>query len=292
MCPQAVAADWFYGERIRLGASPHVSRFFARVEVCISQRFHPVGYLLQNPLIQPVQADGFLVQEAPAMLPRVLEAEVMDTPEEARDYDAMDHSVVNTLFVDDFLRHWDGRSPVLDVGTGTAQIPIELARRCPSVRIVAVDLAGQMLLLARHNVSRLQLEGCIRLEQVDAKKMPYADDTFAAVMSNSIIHHLPEPERGFSEMHRVCQKGGLLFVRDLLRPSSQAALRELVHLYAAEANEHQRAMFAASLHAALTIEEVRAYVAELGYPPDTVQQTSDRHWTWVARKLDSPRSRS
>jgi ubiquinone/menaquinone biosynthesis C-methylase UbiE len=141
------------------------------------------------------------------MLPRVLEAEVMDTPEEARDYDAMDHSVVNAVFVDDFLRHWDGRSPVLDVGTGTAQIPIELARRCSSVRIVAVDLAEQMLVLARHNVSRVQLQECIRLERVDAKNMPFADGTFAAVMSNSIIHHLPEPERGFSEMHRVCQRG-------------------------------------------------------------------------------------
>ena len=224
------------------------------------------------------------------MLPRVLEAEVMDTPEEARDYDAMDHSVVNAVFVDDFLRHWDGRSPVLDVGTGTAQIPIELARRCPSVRIVAVDLAEQMLVLARHNVSRVQLQECIRLERVDAKNMPYADGTFAAVMSNSIIHHLPEPERGFSEMHRVCQRGGLLFVRDLLRPSSQEALQALVELYAAGANEHQRAMFAASLHAALTIPEVQACVAKLGYPPETVQQTSDRHWTWVARKVDTHQS--
>lgn len=218
------------------------------------------------------------------MLPRVLEAEVMDTPEEARDYDAMDHRAVNALFVEDFLHHWNGRSPVLDVGTGTAQIPIELARRCQQVRIVAVDLAEQMLLLARHNVAQAQFQGCIRLERVDAKNMPYADNTFAAVMSNSIIHHLPHPERGFAEMHRVCQREGLLFVRDLLRPPSGAALQELVDLHAAGANAHQRAMFAASLHAALTVEEVRACVKALGYPPETVQQTSDRHWTWVAHK--------
>jgi ubiquinone/menaquinone biosynthesis C-methylase UbiE len=228
--------------------------------------------------------EGFLVTEIVAMLPRVLEEEVMDTPEEARDYDAMDHKAVNTLFVDDFLHHWDGRSPVLDVGTGTAQIPIELARRCPQVRIVAVDLAQQMLLLADRNVAQAQLQECIRLERIDAKKMPYAENTFAAVMSNSIIHHLPQPERGFAEMHRVCQRGGLLFVRDLLRPSSWAALQELVDLYAGGANAHQRAMFAASLHAALTVEEVRDCVKQLGYSPETVQQTSDRHWTWVAYK--------
>ena len=33
------------------------------------------------------------------MLPRVLEPEVMDTAEEARDYDTMDHSEVNRRFV-------------------------------------------------------------------------------------------------------------------------------------------------------------------------------------------------
>ena len=38
------------------------------------------------------------------MLERVLEPEVMDTAEEARDYDSMDHAAVNTRFCDDFLQ--------------------------------------------------------------------------------------------------------------------------------------------------------------------------------------------
>ena len=37
------------------------------------------------------------------ILHRVLEPEVMDTPDEARDYNEMDHSEVNRLFVDDLL---------------------------------------------------------------------------------------------------------------------------------------------------------------------------------------------
>ena len=55
------------------------------------------------------------------MLPRVLEPEVMDSPEEAADYDAMDHRAVNRVFASDFLAAWDGRNPILDAGTGTAQ---------------------------------------------------------------------------------------------------------------------------------------------------------------------------
>ena len=88
------------------------------------------------------------------MLPRTLEPEVMDTPEEARDYDAMDHAAVNRAFVDDFLAAWTGGEPVLDVGTGTAQIPAELCRRHAGVRVVAVDLAGHMLELGAANLRR------------------------------------------------------------------------------------------------------------------------------------------
>jgi ubiquinone/menaquinone biosynthesis C-methylase UbiE len=216
------------------------------------------------------------------MLPRVLEPEVMDTAEEARDYDAMDHSAVNRAFAADFLSACPDPTRVLDVGTGTAQIPIELCRWNAEVEIVAIDLADHMLALARENVARARLEGRIRIERADAKRFPYDDAAFPAVMSNSIIHHIPEPFPCFAEMHRVCETGGVLFVRDLLRPDDAGRLKELVKTYAAGANDHQQAMFAASLHAALTLEEVRGLVGRLGHEPHTVQATSDRHWTWIA----------
>jgi hypothetical protein len=43
-------------------------------------------------------------------------------------------------------------------------------------------------------------------------------------------------------------------------------------------------LFRDSLRAALTLNEVRQLVGELGFEGDTVQTTSDRHWTWSARK--------
>jgi hypothetical protein len=47
-------------------------------------------------------------------------------------------------------------------------------------------------------------------------------------------------------------------------------------------------MFDASLRAALTLGEIRALVTPLGFPPDSVQATSDRHWTWAAWKESEP----
>src|SRR5690242_4396570 len=109
------------------------------------------------------------------MLERVLEPEVMDSAEEARDYDSMDHSQVNQLFVSNLLSFHAGPVRVLDVGAGTAQIPIELCRRHPGVRVVAIDMAQHMLDLGRRNVERVGFVDRIELRLCDAKQMPFAD---------------------------------------------------------------------------------------------------------------------
>jgi ubiquinone/menaquinone biosynthesis C-methylase UbiE len=217
------------------------------------------------------------------MLPRVLEPEMMDTAEEARDYDAMDHSEVNRVFVKDFLAAWDGRGPILDVGSGTALIPIEFCRQSPKGSIVAVDAAEHMLSVARENVRKAGLESRITCQLVDAKRMPFPDGSFPAVMSNSIVHHIPDPRTVFSEIARVAMPGATIFVRDLLRPADEATLGHLVKTYAGDANAHQQKMFAESLHAALTVDEVWALVAGAGFDPAGVRQTADRHWTWVKK---------
>jgi ubiquinone/menaquinone biosynthesis C-methylase UbiE len=231
-------------------------------------------------------------------LPRTLEPEVMDTAEDAEDYDAMDHSEVNARFIGDLLafveRAHGSLGRVLDVGTGTALIPIGLCTRAPDVVVEAIDLADNMLALGRRNVERAELSDRISLQKLDAKKTAWMNGAFGVVVSNSIVHHIPEPADVLREMWRLVAKGGTLFVRDLLRPESAASVDALVDTYAppsvgAEASVsaregRQRALFAASLHAALTVTEVQAMVAPLGIAKDDVSVTSDRHWTLASKK--------
>ena len=100
------------------------------------------------------------------MLNRVLETEVMDSAEEAADYDAMDHTEVNQRFVADLLATGPIAGELLDLGTGTAQIPIELCRQDPQARLLAIDLAQHMLDLAGANIHRAGLQMRIRIERV------------------------------------------------------------------------------------------------------------------------------
>jgi ubiquinone/menaquinone biosynthesis C-methylase UbiE len=227
------------------------------------------------------------------MLTRVLEPEVMDSDEDAREYDAMDHAAVNAVFVEDFVEaiaDWSLKRPVqieeaasldvLDLGAGTGQIPIKLCRRMSSVRVVAVDAAESMLAVARENVAAAGFAGRIELVLADAKRLPFPTASFPIVISNSIVHHIAEPEDVLAEAVRVATEDGLQFHRDLARPRDEEELARIVTKYAGEATAYQRKLFSESLRAALTLEDMRTLIARFGFAPETVRMTSDRHWTW------------
>jgi len=225
------------------------------------------------------------------MMERVLEPEVMDTAEEAADYDTMDHGAVNQKFCADLLASGDIGDKVLDVGTGTALIPIALCKMTDKVQVVAIDLAVQMLSLAKKNIDANAFADRIELIKVDAKGLPFTDGEFSAVVSNSIVHHIPDPRSALAEMHRVTAPGGLVFIRDLYRPENDVEVDRLVGLYGGEppmdgersSFDHQRMLFRDSLKAALTLEEIRALAIEVGMRAD-VTMSSDRHWTLVCKK--------
>lgn len=225
-------------------------------------------------------------------LVRVLEPEVMKTEQEALDYDALDNAVVNDLFCVDFCAAMTAARPVarvIDLGTGTAQIPIALCKGVPGITVTAVDLADEMLAVARRNIAREGLAGRVTLQTADVKHTPWERAAFDAVISNSVVHHVPVPEEAFAEIVRLTGDGGLLFVRDLARPAEHLDVQRLIDMYAPipvgiggselAMHERQRSLFDAALRAALTVHEVRAMVAPYGIPEGAVQMTSDRHWT-------------
>jgi ubiquinone/menaquinone biosynthesis C-methylase UbiE len=209
----------------------------------------------------------------------------MDTPDEAMAYDQMDHGAVNEQFVTDLLEfHALADAEVLDLGTGTARIPIALCRRTDEVRVVAADLSLAMLDVARINLEIAGLMDRVLLIHGDAQRLGFADERFATVMSNSLLHHLADPGPALEQAIRLTAHEGTLFFRDLLRPASEAELERLVEMYAGQESDHARQLFRQSLHAALSLDEVRQLIERLDFSAATVRATSDRHWTWAACK--------
>jgi ubiquinone/menaquinone biosynthesis C-methylase UbiE len=204
----------------------------------------------------------------------------MESEQDALEYDAMDFSEVNLAFAERALELAPARGRILDVGTGTARIPIVMMQQSRTgISIHAIDLSPAMLKVARQNVAEHGLGARISLQRVDAKGLPFADGEFDMVISNSVVHHVPDPSTFFAELIRVVRKGGGIFVRDLMRPGSAGEVDLLVTTYAGDADAYQQKLYRDSLHASLTIPEVISYVAKAGITGAQVVQSSDRHWS-------------
>ncbi len=213
-------------------------------------------------------------------LPRTLEPPTFTPLQEAKEYQAMDHSVVNRVFVDDLIAGGDVGPQVIDLGCGPAQIPIELCRRDETITVMAIDSEIEMLEIAKREIDIAGMIDRIMLQHADASEMGDFDDAMAdTVISNSLIHHLANPLVGLQTCQRLVRPTGRIFVRDLARPDSHPQVEQLVASYAKDENLHAQQLFRQSLHAALTIDEARQLAGGLGIAAKHVQMTSDRHWT-------------
>lgn len=217
------------------------------------------------------------------MLARILESEAMDAAQDAAEYDAIDHSAVNREFARHALSLCPDARRVLDLGTGPAHIPIQLALLNPRVHIVGVDAAQPMLALAARNVAAAGLSDRITLQRVDVKETNFDRGSFDLIVCNSVVHHLPDPVPMFREIGKLMGSTTQLLIKDLIRPAGAEELARLVDTYASEDTAYQRKLFGDSLHAALTIPEVTFACEQAELGPVDVVRTSDRHYCITRR---------
>ncbi|HOW61399.1 MAG TPA: class I SAM-dependent methyltransferase [Candidatus Contendobacter sp.] len=113
---------------------------------------------------------------------------------------------------------------VLLVGVGSG-LDLPLLPQGP--RYTGLDLTPAMLARARRKAADLGLD--IRLDQGDARRLPYGDATFDAVVLHLILAVAPHPERMLAEAARVLRRGGRVLILDkFLRPGQKAPLRRLI----------------------------------------------------------------
>jgi SAM-dependent methyltransferase len=164
-----------------------------------------------------------------------------------------------------------------------ARIPIEICRRRPEIEITGVDCRGSIVRRARHEIDRAGLTGSIRVQQAVACSLPYPDASFDAVISNSLVHHLPRQCEALSEMIRVLRSGGLLFVRDSLPQADAQIIAWTLHRCARTVGCR---IHRARLPSPLTLDDARQLAAQAGLPAEWVQRCGQRHWLLSGRLVD------
>jgi len=105
---------------------------------------------------------------------------------------------------------------VLEVGVGTG---INLSLYPKQATVTGIDFSSSMLEKARERAARKGLRN-MRLLQMDAADLKFADDSFDIVYAPYLISVVPDPVKVACEMRRVCRPGGrIIFLNHFLSPN-------------------------------------------------------------------------
>jgi ubiquinone/menaquinone biosynthesis C-methylase UbiE len=215
------------------------------------------------------------------MMDRVLEPELMDEPEQVLAYAKADFEAENQGFVERLAEYFPDLESsehlhILDLGCGPADIPLRLAKRFPRSRVTAVDASMPMIRLGEEAVKDAGLEDRITLRCERIQTLSVSDPPHV-VVSNSLLHHLPNPLR-FWYAIKILAPGAAVLVMDLLRPETPEEAQAIVDQYAANEPTILRRDFYNSLLAAFTEDEVAAQLAEMNLSRLLIDVPDDRHW--------------
>ena len=209
------------------------------------------------------------------------EPELMEGVEQALAYARADFSESNSLFMKLLEQQRPGPlrgACALDLGCGPADIVRRFLRTYPAATCDALDGSAEMLDLAHAALDPLpDLAARYRLlcECLPSPRLPAAH--YDLILSNSLLHHLHNPQVLWDTVRHTARPGALVLVMDLMRPASAGWAEALVVTYAADAPEVLKSDFRNSLFAAFEPQEVVAQLAEAGLTGLEVAVVSDRH---------------
>ena len=216
---------------------------------------------------------------------RIIEPELMEEEEQGEAYAQADFSGPNKQFLDLFAARFpdfSGRGRVLDLGCGPADILVRFARRYPESECVGIDGAEAMLAPGRRLVEQKGLLNRITLH-CQCLPLTDTDGCFQVILSNSLLHHLHQPQILWQTIRDCTAPGGAILVMDLFRPSSKEDARRIVDSYAGNESKILQLDFYNSLLAAFRVDEVRAQLLQAGLDLHC-EEVSDRHLAvWGSR---------
>ena len=119
---------------------------------------------------------------------------------------------------------------VLEVGCGSGAGLVALHRACTPTLLVGTDIDTAMLNITRRRMKEKAITA--HIYQEDATTLAtLPDNTFDAVFSFGVLHHLPEWQRGVATIHRVLKPNGVFYGLEFYAPliCNPVIRRLLVH---------------------------------------------------------------
>lgn len=147
---------------------------------------------------------------------------------------------------------------VLDIGTGTGRLTIELAKiRNNSFDITGIDISDDMIIIAQENAKHSKVTARTKFIAANASALPFGDRSFDLVISYASLHHWRDPIAVFNEAARVVKDSGRIIIRDNIRVYQSPLWRSFIWFLTRFMNKRHRENWPMVIRACYTIPEIK-----------------------------------
>ena len=137
---------------------------------------------------------------------------------------------------------------ILDVATGTADMPIMMMKYLPAEQIIGIDISEGMLELGKQKITKAGLQRSIGLQIGDAEAIAFPDAYFDGITVAFGVRNFQNLEQGLMEMYRVLKPGGKLVILEFSKPEKGVFL-PIYKIYLRFIAPHIGKMFSGSVEA-------------------------------------------
>jgi len=212
---------------------------------------------------------------------RIVEKELMDDPKHAIAYANADFEKINNRVIEIFDIEFPDieiKGTILDLGCGPGDITFRFAKHFPGSTVIGIDGAAVMIELANQRKCReTEFLSNIKFIEAEIPVAPIPGIPYDLIVSNSLYHHLHNPEVLWKTILDYGSSGTKIFIVDLFRPDSKERADWLVNEYSGNEPEILKKDFYNSLCASFEPAEVEQQLSNIGLSDLSVKIVSDRH---------------
>ncbi len=222
---------------------------------------------------------------------RVTEPELMSEPSQVKAYAEADFSyteqqIITKLetFLNQSTKSLDQNTVIIDLGCGPGNVTERIAMSWPTAKIFGIDGSKEMIKVA-------QRRACFLKEKFRIKNLEYLElnisnlskeflkiaDCADVVVSNSLLHHIHNPEVFWNAVKNISSSGTVQYHRDLRRPLSYAQLLNIQKKYLPDAPSVLKNDYICSLQAAFSVNEIKEQLVISGLDQLNVFEVEERY---------------
>ncbi|MFX1406019.1 MAG: class I SAM-dependent methyltransferase [Promethearchaeota archaeon] len=117
------------------------------------------------------------------------------------------------------LKRLNPSGVILDLGCGTGNLIIKIAKAFPENEIIGIDISSEVLDIAKHNVEKKVINQDIKFKVGSAEDLPFPSESINLIISSLSLHHWLDPIKALNEIYRVLSKNGACLIFDFRRNS-------------------------------------------------------------------------